>query len=124
MTPFTDPILEWYITGHSGIFVPENTCRFSSRKVWTFDFKKRRIKAYLLISFTVTGVKASSVMNKPDLWVDSTQALSCLLIGARDFFMPFLVHAPADLQTKPAVFGCFGKKRKGRKNVFHKNQTT
>lgn len=34
--------------------------------------------------------------------------------------MPFLVVASADPQTKPAVFGCFGKKRKSRKNVFQK----
>lgn len=34
--------------------------------------------------------------------------------------MPFLVVASADPQIKPAVFGCFGEKRKGRKSVFHK----
>jgi hypothetical protein len=50
--------------------VTENACRFSSQKVWTFDFKKSRIKAYLLFSFYVTGTEALSVMNNDDLWVD------------------------------------------------------
>lgn len=59
-------------------------------------------------------------MNSDDLWVDLKQASSCLLIGTRGFFMPFLVVASADPQTKPAVFGCFGKKRKNRKSAFYK----
>jgi len=69
--------------------VPENACRFPSQKVWTFDFKKSRIKAYLFFSFYVTGFKASSVMNHDDLWVDLKQASSCLLIETKVFFYAF-----------------------------------
>lgn len=54
----------------SRLSVTGNACRFLSQKVWTFDFKKSRIKAYLIFFFYVTGFTASSVMNSDDLWVD------------------------------------------------------